>query len=100
MTQTTSAHGEECHGAAQTGFAHIQSAKIMVCDAPALAIRADSLAERLRKITGLGAGTLTPGAVSLNTLAGLFAEHSLTWRPGQVPGHRFAEPRSILTLRI
>ncbi len=100
MRQTTSGSGEECHGAAQTGFAQIRSAKIMVCDGPALAVRTDSLAERLWKITRLGAGSSMADAMKLPASASVLAERGLRWQLMRGRDLHAAEGLSILTLRI
>ena len=98
--QTTFVSGEECHGAAPTGSAQIRSAKIMACDAPALAVRVDGSAERLRKISRLGAGTSIAAAMNLTPSASFFRERDLRWGFDQRPGYGLAEARSILPLRI
>src|SRR4029077_17655999 len=64
VRQTTSTQGEECHGASQTDFAQMRPAKIMVCDAPVVAARLESSAERLREIFRLSADTSLADAMS------------------------------------
>jgi hypothetical protein len=100
MRQTTSTHGEECHGAAQTDSVQMQPAKVMVCEAPALAARSESSAERLWKISRLSAGTAAAEAMNSSALAYFLGEPDLRWGAALGPGQQLAETRSILTLRI
>jgi hypothetical protein len=100
VRQTTSTQGEECHGASQTDFAQMRSAKIMVCDAPAVAARLESSAERLREIFRLRADTSLADVMSATTLTGFSGESNLRWGAARGPGLQFAETQSILNLRI
>lgn len=100
MRETISTQGEDCHGAAQTGVTQIRSAKNMACDAPALAVRADSPGERLWKISRLGAGSSTAEATNLSTAASVCIERGQRWQISEDIGPRIAGTRTILPLRI
>jgi len=97
--QATSTQGEECHGASQTDFAQMRPAKIMVCDAPAVAARTDAWSEHLLKISRVSADTLWAYAMDSTALSG-FGESNLRWGDARGPGQQFAETQSILNLRI
>jgi hypothetical protein len=98
--QTTSTQGEECHGASQTDFEQMRAAKIMVCEAPAVAARTDAWAEHLLKISRVGADTSLADAMSATALTGFSGESNLRWGDARGPGRQFAETRSIFNLRI
>ena len=98
--QTTSMSEEECHGGAQTGFTQIRTAKIMVCDAPALAARSERTAELLRRLSILGAGSSTAEAVNLTALIDFFGEHGPQWQLLRRPDLHPAEALSNLALRV
>jgi hypothetical protein len=100
MRQITSTQREECHGASQTDFEQMRPAKIMVCDAPAVAARLESSAERLREIFRLRADTSLADAMSATALTGFSGESNLRWGDARGPGRQFAETQSILNLRI
>src|SRR5579863_360002 len=100
VRQTTSTQGEECHGASQTDFVQMRSAKIMVCDAPVVAARTDARAEHLLKISRVSADTSLADAMNSTALSGFFGERNLRWGAARGPGRLFAETRSILNLRI
>ena len=93
-------HGEECHGAAQTGLAQIRCTKSMVCDAVALAVRADRLTERLRKISRVSAGTSMTDSMNLLASANVLAEGRSRRQIARDTGPQIAGTQSILTLRI
>lgn len=96
--QTTSMSEEECHGGAQTG-AQIRTAKIMLCDAPALEARIEKTAELLRRLSILSAGSSTAEAVNSTALT-VFGEHRPRWQLLHGPDVHTAKAFSNLALRI
>jgi hypothetical protein len=72
----------------------------MVCDAAALAVRADRSTERLRKISRLSAETSMTDAMNLPASANVLAERGLRRQIARDTGPQIAGTQSIFKLRI